>query len=1320
MSSMSKISVQKPFTVFVGIVLVLVLGVVAFTRMTTDLLPNMDLPYMIVYTTDPGATPESVEMSVTKPMEAALGSTTGLKTMNSVSSENVSTVIMEFEQGTDMNAVSIEMSNTIDQIKGSLPESAASPVMMQITPDMMPVMVASVDVDGMEAKEISDYVTDTLLTRLERLNGVASVNATGIINARVKVTLDQNKIDDLNNRVLREVDSELADAKEKLDEGQSELDSAKAGLTASKSQLTNQTDDMTDQLGQASAQVDAASAQLNALLSEETTLQSNLAAFQMELEQLQTYADMRDQIHSMALMIVLYDMTGMITEIGENLNDIDLEAIANGSAEVIQALQDPSTYIANMPDENFYAAVSVISEFLANTGADTSQLSDISRENMSLLVSTADYAAQRVGEVEAEIRNINTRMATITAMKPELQAGLEQAQAAYAQVESSKVEATIGIAQGSAQIAVGQASLENAQQQLDQALEEFENARDEAYEKADINGIITADMISNILVAENFEMPAGYIKDSSNNSYILKVGETYNSIDELSNTVLFHMDMDSIGDIYLRDVASVEYASEAEEDAYAKVNGNAAVVLSFSKQSTASTSAVSDTINEEIEAVQEENPDVHITPLMDQGDYIYLIVNSVLSNLVMGGILAVIVLLLFLGDIRPTIVIAFSIPLSVLFAIVLMYFSNMTLNLISLSGLSLGVGMLVDNSIVVIENIYRLRGLGMSAPKAAVRGAMQMGGAIFASTLTTICVFLPIVFTQGLARQLFTDMGLTIAYSLSASLVVALTVVPAMGSSLLKKDKTIKPHHRFDAFTNWYEKVLRWCLKHRMITMSGIIALFIFSVVATTRMGMEFIPEMSSTQMSASMTMPEETDEVEFKAMIDKVMGIMEKVDGIETVGAMSGGSGMLSMGSDSGSATFYILLEEGADNKAIAQQIVEETKNLSCEVSVSESNMDVSAVTGSGVSIDVYGNDLDQLQDVCQDLASKLEDIEGLKKISDGNEDPDLQKVIKVNKTAAMEKGLTVAQVYASLAADLSNEVQSTTLTVGAEELPVVVIKPTTVTADNIMQQTVEATDAATGEKKDVKLDTIASQSDSRAPTAINRENNERTISVTAAVDNTHNIALVSRDVQAMLDTYEVPEGMHIEMTGENETIMEAMSDLVLMLLLAIIFIYMIMVAQFQSLLNPFIVMFTMPLAFTGGLLALLITGQELSVLAMLGFVLLAGVVVNNGIVFVSCVNDLRLDGMSKHEALVQAGKMRIRPILMTALTTILAMSTMALGMGSGGEMGQAMAIVVIGGLSYATVLTLVVVPIIYDLFNRKETLERIDIGEQDGELDA
>ena len=1316
---MPTISVKKPFTVLVGIILVLVLGVVAFTKMTTDLLPNMDLPYMVVYATDPGASPESVEGEVTKPLESALGSTTGLKNITSTSNENVGIVVLEFEQGTDMNAVSIEMSNTIDQIKGSLPENSGTPVMMQITPDMLPVLVASVDVDGKDAKEVSQYVDDELLPAFERLDGVASVSTTGLITPEVQVVLDQSKIDAVNDRVLAAVDQNLADAKKQLDDSQSQLDDAKAQLSAGKSKLDSSEDAASKQLAQASAQVDAATAQLQALLSQETTLKANQAAYQAEQKALQQYADMNDSVNMLAVMVVAYDFTGTVPEINGVPSMEDLAAMAQNSAKMLEALKDPATYIGSMSDENYAKAMQAVQDMMQKIAPeqDLSQMLSLSRADFVKLVQTTAYAAQRVQEITASLNDVNTQLTAAEAMKPQLQQALDEANAAYEKVEAGKMNATLNIAEGATEISVGKASLENAQKQLDSAVDEFEKSRDQAYKSADISGIITADMISKILIAENFEMPAGYISDSNDNSYVLKVGEKYDSADDLSNMVLFHMDTGDIGDIHLSDVAEVKYADQNADTSYAKVNGNDAVVLSFSKQSTASTSEVSDAIREKIDEFQQNNSKLHITSLMDQGDYIHLIVSSVLSNLIYGGLLAVLVLIVFLRDIRPTIIIAFSIPLSVLFAVVLMYFSNMTLNIISLSGLALGVGMLVDNSIVVIENIYRLRNLGVPAAKAAVQGAAQMSGAIFASTLTTVCVFLPIVFTQGITKQLFADMGLTIAYSLSASFIVALTVVPAMSATLMKKEKVVT-HARFDGFLRGYEKVLRWCLSHRAVTLLAVTALLVVSVAATVAKGMIFIPSMSSEQMSATMTMPAGSDDTETRTMADQAMKIMRKVDGVKTVGAMTGGSDMTSMMStNANSVSFYLILDKGADNEAIANEIAKKTKKLDCEMNVSASNMDLGSYMGSGVQVDIYGNDLDQLQTVSADIAEKLKKVDGLKDISDGNEDPDREKVITVNKDAAMEQGLTVAQVYQALADKLTTEVNSTTLTVGTEDLPVVVKKPSSITTDDLMKQTITSTDQQTGESKEIKLDTIASQTDGQAPSAIQRNNNERTMSVTAAVDDDHNITLVSQEVQKILDAYPMPDGMHAEITGEMENITDSMQDLGLMLLLAIVFIYLIMVAQFQSLLGPFIVMFTLPLACTGGLLGLLFARQELSIIAMLGFVLLAGVVVNNGIVFVSCVNELRLDGMPKREALMEAGKMRMRPILMTALTTVLSMSTMAMGIGSGAEMGQAMAIVVIGGLSYATVLTLVIVPIMYDLFNRKKTLKRIDVGENDAE---
>ena len=813
-------------------------------------------------------------------------------------------------------------------------------------------------------------------------------------------------------------------------------------------------------------------------------------------------------------------------------------------------------------------------------------------------------------------------------------------------------------------------------------------------------------MLGNILMAQNFNMPAGYITEGEE-QYLVKVGEEYASLEELENTLLMHMDVDGVGDVRLSDVADIALTDNAGES-YAKVNGNDGVVLSFQKQSTASTATVSQRINSAIAQLQEQNPGLHITPLMDQGDYIDMVVGSVLSNLLWGGLLAIIVLIFFLKDAKPTFIVACSIPFSLMCAITLMYFTDVTLNIISLSGLALGVGMLVDNSIVVIENIYRLRSLGVPASKAAIQGAKQVSGAIFASTLTTICVFLPIVFTQGISRELFTDMGLTIAYSLLASLVVALTLVPAMGAAVLKNTKE-KSHRWFDAFVEGYQRLLGWALRHKAPVLSGVTALLAISIFLTTQMGTAFIPAMDSPQMSATLTMPRGAAQQDAYAMADTVMERIAAVDGVETVGAMSGGSGMSSMmggSSSGGSITYYILLSDDrtATNADVSAAIEAQVADLDCTVEVQESTMDMSALGGSGVELIITGRGLDEMNAIADDLRGILRSTEGLVDISENSVTGNPETRITVDKYKAMQHGLTVAQIYSELAAELKAENTATTQTLDGTDTPVVVVKPAgqAPTRGNIMDHAFTVTNAE-GEEETVRLYDIAAKQETDSVSSINRENGARTMSVSAGVDARHNIGLVSRELEKKLADYELPEGYTVEIAGENETINSAMTDLVKMIALAVVFIYLIMVAQFQSLMSPFIVMFTIPLAFTGGLLALWLTGSELSIIAMLGFLVLAGVVVNNGIVFVDNINQLRLAGMDRTEAILETGRTRIRPVLMTALTTILAMSTMALGIGDGAEMTQPMAIVTIGGLTYATLLTLLVVPVLYDIFRKK-----------------
>lgn len=1328
-------SVRKPYTVLVAVVLVLVLGVISFTGMTTDLLPAMELPYVVVMTTYPGASPEKIETTVTKPLEAVLGTTGGIKNVSSVSSENASIVILEFEQGTNMDSAMIELSSNVDLVSGQMDDAVGTPMLMKISPDMLPVMVASVDMDGMDVKEISAFADETVMPAFERIDGVASVDATGLVEQQVTVTLDQVKIDALNDKVLAGVDSGLADAQRELREGQAKVADGKAKLAEGEAALESQKGSALDKLAQGSAQVDGASATLSALLSEETTLTANQKAFEAErdgyTQAKQGYegintalAGARDTARQAAAAAakqgVLDSVNALLAQMGRPAVGTYEEAAA-----VYAQLQQTQPGLPALPDpavvgEQAAAAVPVnvdallalddasFEAFKAQAGAlpGGEQLAALTKESLTQLRDAALRADTRLPEVEAELSNITTRLAVISGMKPALEENLKKAQDAYAELEKGKMTAVNELTRGEVTLSTTKTQLEDAEQKLADAQEQFDQARDAAYKKADLSGMLTADMLGNILMAQNFNMPAGYITEGEE-QYLVKVGEEYASLEELENTLLMHMDVDGVGDVRLSDVADIALTDNVGES-YAKVNGNDGVVLSFQKQSTASTATVSQRINSAIAQLQEQNPGLHITPLMDQGDYIDMVVGSVLSNLLWGGLLAIIVLIFFLKDAKPTFIVACSIPFSLMCAITLMYFTDVTLNIISLSGLALGVGMLVDNSIVVIENIYRLRSLGVPASKAAIQGAKQVSGAIFASTLTTICVFLPIVFTQGISRELFTDMGLTIAYSLLASLVVALTLVPAMGAAVLKNTKE-KSHRWFDAFVEGYQRLLGWALRHKAPVLSGVTALLAISIFLTTQMGTAFIPAMDSPQMSATLTMPRGAAQQDAYAMADTVMERIAAVDGVETVGAMSGGSGMSSMmggSSSGGSITYYILLSDDrtATNADVSAAIEAQVADLDCTVEVQESTMDMSALGGSGVELVITGRGLDEMNAIADDLRGILRSTEGLVDISENSVTGNPETRITVDKYKAMQHGLTVAQIYSELAAELKAENTATTLTLDGTDTPVVVVKPAgqAPTRGNIMDHAFTVTNAE-GEEETVRLYDIAAKQETDSVSSINRENGARTMSVSAGVDARHNIGLVSRELEKKLADYELPEGYTVEIAGENETINSAMTDLVKMIALAVVFIYLIMVAQFQSLMSPFIVMFTIPLAFTGGLLALWLTGSELSIIAMLGFLVLAGVVVNNGIVFVDNINQLRLAGMDRTEAILETGRTRIRPVLMTALTTILAMSTMALGIGDGAEMTQPMAIVTIGGLTYATLLTLLVVPVLYDIFRKK-----------------
>lgn len=1321
---LSRYSVKKPYTVVVAVVLVLILGVVSFTKMNTDLLPSMDMPYAMVMTTYPGASPETVEQTVTRPIEQSMATVSNITNVSSVSSENASVVILEFSEDANMDSVTLEMRENLDQIKGYWDESVGNPMIMKLNPDMLPVFVAAVDMDGLTAPQTTDYVENHILQEMESIAGVARVSVSGGVTEQIRVELQQDKIDGVNQKVQDAINGKFAGEEQKLQDAQKQLEEGQAQLESGRQQLESGQQAAAGQIGQGSAQLSQAKEQMQAGLQEISAQLQTLEEKQAELEkQGEVLTASRAPIEAMLKELTAakneyYQAAAGKQELENTIAQLETqiatatESIAQLESQLEQAQmpeeqQELQNAIGkmnaqldslNMAKTEAQAQLQTLNEGLA--------LMDIEVINKGIEEANSGLSqiAQAQAQLDAGLAQITQGKEKLNQAREQLESGKSQMSAAEVQLETQKILAAVQMSSAAAKIEVSTSQMQAAQSQIDAGKEQLDAAKEQIQEQTDLHTILTQDMIKGILAAENFAMPAGYVQEDKED-YLVRVGEKVQDVDTLKDLVILDLGLEGLDPIKLSDVAEIQVTDDSSE-VYAVINGNPGVMLTIEKQTGYSTGEVTDKILDRMESLEQEEKGLHFTTLMDQGIYIDMVIQSVMQNMIYGGILAVLILFVFLRSVRPTFVIACSIPISVVAALVMMYFSGVTLNIISLSGLALGVGMLVDNSIVVIENIYRMRNEGVPARKAAIEGAKQVAGAITSSTLTTVCVFAPIVFTEGITRQLFVEMGLTIAYSLAASLLVALTVVPMMSAGLLQK--TEEKQSRFlDKLQEGYSQLILKALHHKTWVLLGALGLFLLSAVLSISKGTEFFPSMESTQVTMTITTEKGTPLEETAAKSNEVMEKISDIKDIESIGAMASGSSMMSGESNTNTVTMYLVLKEEKtlNNAQLEKEIKKRTKDVKdCEIQISTDSMDMSALGGSGINIQISGKELDELQSIAKDLAKKLEGIKGTQNVSDGLEDADAEYEVIVNKEKAMEYNLTVAQVFQAINKELAEAASATTISTAAKDYEVYVESDAkeTMTRESIGKIPVEYTDSE-GKKGEVLVGELAEFKDSFTPQAITREDQSRYVSVSAEIATGYNIGLVSQKVQKMLDDYHMPEGYRGQMTGEDETINEAMGQLMLMLVLALVFMYLIMVAQFQSLLSPFIIMFTIPLAFTGGFLGLLLTGKPVSIIAMIGFVMLSGIIVNNGIVLVDYINQMRKEGMEKYAAIAKAGKDRLRPIIMTALTTVLGLVTMAMGLGMGGDMVQPMAIVTIGGLLYGTLLTLFVVPCIYDILNHK-----------------
>lgn len=1338
---MSKFSVKKPFTVLMVVFAAIIIGVVSLTKMQLDLLPEVSLPYLMVITTYPGASAETVEAEVVKPMEGALGTINGVKNVYGDCEENYGLIELEFQDDVNIDSAMVKVSSALNTLESSLPEDCGTPSVIELGTDMLASVYLAVSMDNMSIEELSQFVEDEITPQFEKQNGVASVSELGLVDKSIQVELNEDKINVLNDKILGTLDSEFADAVEQLDDAKKQLNDSAKTINKNKDKLIESQQDLED----SKKDLKDSQKELDDSRDELESNKSNLESGKKKLEDGANELNKKKNDAYKQLSDATYQLDILSAQERETRNA--LADARNTLMAKSKAYADAQTELEGLN-----------SELAAIDPTDTTAIAAKEAE----IASKEGEISTLQGEMAAAQADANSKDAALSEYKTQV-AGLEQQKLeASTQFGSLDAQMTLNKAQlesAKAQLDSAQKSIDSAQEQIDKgwesvndgqdtindsweqitdgekqlsdgwgdyrdAVKTYEKQRAEAVKKANADDLLTLDTLSQLIYAQNFEMPAGYIDDELDNSWLVKVGQNFEEVDEVGDIVLCNIH--NVGDVKLNDVADITVIDNAD-DSYVRLGTDQGVILSIFKASTAGTNDVSKVVRSEIETLKAEYPGLEVMVLSDQGDYINLIVKSVLQSMLIGAALAIFVLAIFLKDFKPTVVVALSIPLSVFLALICMYFSNISLNMLSLSGLALGIGMLVDNSIVVIENIYRLRSRGVDAPRAAVQGTKQVAGAIISSTLTTVCVFLPMIYTTGIVRELMIPMCLTIVYCLMSSLVVAMTVVPAAGSTILRKAAP-KEHKIFDKIQDAYGKALDFCLNKKALVLLLAVGLLGLTGWLAIRMGVVMIPEMTMNTIEASIEYDEEAKREDCYRLTDEVIEKIVAVDGVGSVGVMAGGDETLMVSAAAEnpenfrSMSFMILTENPDAGEAEIKQIMKDIEkcvegmDVDFEIATASSEMD-SMMGGSGLSIPIYGDDIDELLEVSHDVMDIIDSVDGYTNISNGEEDADKILHLNIDKNKAMSMGLSVAQIFQDLNTKMTSSKSAVTVTIDGIDMDIKVVDEIDqLTKENILDYsfTVDAYDEDDDKiTEEHTLGEFATVEIRDGVTSIDRKNMTRYMTVTADVEEGYNITLLTRELEPLLEEYELPSGYSMDLGGEYDSVVTMLKQMALVVLLGLAFIYMVMVAQFQSLLSPFIVMFTIPLAFTGGFLGLWLTGENLSVISIMGFVVLMGTVVNNGIVFVDYTNQLRKQGLDRRTALIATGKTRMRPIMMTALTTILAESNMIFGDDMGAQLGRGMALVIAGGLLYATLMTLFVIPIMYDIMFKKQPLD-VDTGSE------
>lgn len=1018
----TKLSIKRPITILMAALVTVLLGGVSLSKMHLDLMPSMDIPMAVVMTTYSGAGPEEVENMVTKPMEGALANVQNAKTIYSSSSQGSSMVMVEFEDGTDMDDATLWMRERIDLVKSALPDEVGTPTVLKMDMNSTPVAYLTVTSDRLGENELQAYVEDKILPQFQSLSGVASTSTSGGSEREIVVEINQERLEGL-------------------------------GL------------------------------------------------------------------------------------------------------------------------------------------------------------------------------DMNT--------------------------------------------------------------------------------------ISQLLMAENFNQAGGTV-DYGTKEFSISSKLQLQSVEDIKNMPI---PLNSGSVLRLQDIATIT-EREKEATSISRVNGQNCMMVSITKASDANTVATVNQVKEVMEQINSEDQGIQCQLVTDQAEFIELAINGIKNNLLIGGLLAIIILFIFLKNIGLTAVIAVSMPLSVIATFVLLYFSGTTLNMISLGGLALGIGMMVDNSVVVIESIYRHRTTeGGTMLEGTYRGTKEVRMAVMASTLTTVVVFLPIVFASGIVMDIFKDMAMSVVFSLVASLVVSLTVVPMLCGNYVhnmhrnhapkKLDFINKTLSGFDhgvrGLTGFYGKAMDWCLKRKKWVLIVTFAAFVGSLALIPFIGVELIPASDEGRISITLEAPTGTSLEELDRLTSQAEEYLLSVPQMAEVSVQSGGGSLPS--SSAAQASITCSLVDKKDRKESTDEVADQirgelSKIAGAEISVSSASsiMGSSSFGGSGINVEISGPELDVLEDLSNQMVEKISQIEGTREVTSSVQQASKEVAVRVDREKSSSYGLTGAQVASAIRTAVEGTV-ATTLKADGEEIDIRLSYPEG-TIENVSDLSSIQIKSPMGSY--VPLSAVAEIGLEDSPVSIARKDRERYITITGELFG-RDTGSVSREIEKLSSQMTLPQGYTIRQGGQVEMMEDSFDSMALVLVLAVLLVYMVMAAQFESLLYPFIIMFTMPLAVTGSLILLFVTRQTISIPSAIGFLILAGIVVNNGIVLVDYINVLRREqGMEVEQAVKTAGMIRLRPILMTALTTILALLPQAFSQASGAEMERGMSIVVAGGLTASTVLTLVVVPILYLYFDK------------------